>query len=634
MQIREVTIKNFRSIRYLNMPVNDLTLLIGENNSGKTSVLEAIRIALSRSWGRQGTGFTEYDFFMDEDVADPKHSDGICIELKFREDTPDQWPEPLMQDLHDLIQTDSNGFNSITLRAECAYNEALKEIESSWSFLDSDSEPLTGKSARASNFSKFFDYVPVFSLAAVRDAGQEFGTRSKFWAKMLKSVNVDEDDQEAIEKSLDEINTTLLSADPKLEQIRNKLTELTQVFSSDSAKSVRLRALPLKIWDLLSRTEVNIQGRKNDPWLPIERHGQGVQSLSVIYLFQSFVEIMLASSYGVHSEPILLLEEPEAHLHPQAARSLGQALSRLSGQVITSTHSPQLMERTPFEKIRVVRRGSEGSVALHVARAYKLKLPNKPQLGPLAASSDILEYDDVAEELVVAGKVDEDLTRRLIRFFTEPDERAIHGEIRELQKSSQRYISDIELRKVNEFARRIRGEIFFSTKWILCEGATEYVLLHAFFEKHGFPLDSNGISVIDFQNGGSAGAFVALAEELKFPWVLFVDGDKAGDDYIEQATKKGLLRDDVMKSTIQLAETDIEEALVVAGLGDIICDVMCESGVFSEKITAPEELITELRNSKTEYSAAIAQWIYDGNEFPTPKFMEDLIEKVRNGGDE
>ena len=53
--------------------------------------------------------------------------------------------------------------------------------------------------------------------------------------------------------------------------------------------------VPLKTWDLIlpgrdhpSRNEPDL------PWLPLGRQGQGIQSLSVIFLFQAFVDHLLA----------------------------------------------------------------------------------------------------------------------------------------------------------------------------------------------------------------------------------------------------------------------------------------------------------------------------------------------------
>ena len=61
MRITRLHIENFRSIKSLDVELGDTTVLIGPNNAGKTAILDAVRIALTRRWGQRGTGFTEYD---------------------------------------------------------------------------------------------------------------------------------------------------------------------------------------------------------------------------------------------------------------------------------------------------------------------------------------------------------------------------------------------------------------------------------------------------------------------------------------------------------------------------------------------------------------------------------------------
>ena len=46
MTITSVRIRNFRGIRDLHLELDDVTILIGENNSGKTSVLDALKLCL------------------------------------------------------------------------------------------------------------------------------------------------------------------------------------------------------------------------------------------------------------------------------------------------------------------------------------------------------------------------------------------------------------------------------------------------------------------------------------------------------------------------------------------------------------------------------------------------------------
>ena len=61
MQISSLKIENFHCLRSLEVALDETTVFIGANNTGKSAVLEAIRVANFRRWGRRGTGFTEYD---------------------------------------------------------------------------------------------------------------------------------------------------------------------------------------------------------------------------------------------------------------------------------------------------------------------------------------------------------------------------------------------------------------------------------------------------------------------------------------------------------------------------------------------------------------------------------------------
>ena len=83
MYLKEVYIKNCRSIKECKVSLDDFTVFIGENNAGKTTILDAIRIGLNKAINRHS--FDEYDFHMDENVNSPKESDGIKIIYHFEE---------------------------------------------------------------------------------------------------------------------------------------------------------------------------------------------------------------------------------------------------------------------------------------------------------------------------------------------------------------------------------------------------------------------------------------------------------------------------------------------------------------------------------------------------------------------
>lgn len=82
MRITRIEIENFRSIRHVVLDLGNTTVLVGPNNAGKTAILDAVRISLTRRWGQRGTGFSEYDIHMPDEEADPKSSSGVTIEVK------------------------------------------------------------------------------------------------------------------------------------------------------------------------------------------------------------------------------------------------------------------------------------------------------------------------------------------------------------------------------------------------------------------------------------------------------------------------------------------------------------------------------------------------------------------------
>src|SRR5215207_8954118 len=102
MRITSLKIENFRSIKSLEIELGETTVFIGPNNAGKTAILDAVRIALTRRWGQRGTGFTEYDIHLASETDDPKASPGIVIEVKAEELTAGDWADEIQQDLTEI----------------------------------------------------------------------------------------------------------------------------------------------------------------------------------------------------------------------------------------------------------------------------------------------------------------------------------------------------------------------------------------------------------------------------------------------------------------------------------------------------------------------------------------------------
>lgn len=351
MKLAEITIENFRGIRSLHLPLDGLTVLIGENNTGKSTVLEAIRLVLTRGFGVRRDGrFTEYDFHLKDATTTPQTAEPISIILHFAEEQEGEWPDAVVQQMSEVVQLDmTDGLNHIWLQAKGVFRAESASFETKWAFLNSDGAELVLKNATPLNLISRF--VPLFFLSALRDASQEFGQRGQFWSGFLKSIQLPDDQREKIEEMLREVNTSVIGANAGLTEVTNRLADAGRLVPLDSAEPVVLEAIPTRVFDMVGKIQVHLKscyGAK----LPLHRHGEGTQSLAVLMLFQAFTAANLAESYAPEATSLLALEEPEAHLHPSAIRSLGSFLESMTGQILVTSHSGDLVSRVPVMALR------------------------------------------------------------------------------------------------------------------------------------------------------------------------------------------------------------------------------------------------------------------------------------------
>ncbi|SPD73314.1 conserved hypothetical protein [uncultured Desulfobacterium sp.] len=350
MKLTDIKIENFRGIRSLHLPLDGLTVLIGENNSGKSTVLEAIRLVLTRGFGsRRGGQFSEYDFHLKDADATPQTSDPIKITLHFAEEQENAWPDAIIQQMNEVLQLDADGLNHIWLQAQGAYRADSAAFETKWAFLNAGGAELVLKNATPLNLISRF--VPLFFLSALRDASQEFGQRGQFWSGFLKSIQLADDQREQIEQMLRDVNTSVIGANDGLTEVTKKIADAGRLIPLDSADPVVLEAIPTRVFDMVGKIQVHLKSSYGAK-LPLHRHGEGTQSLAVLMLFQAFAATNLAEAYTPESTPILALEEPEAHLHPSAIRSLGSFMENMAGQILVSSHSGDLVSRVPVKAIR------------------------------------------------------------------------------------------------------------------------------------------------------------------------------------------------------------------------------------------------------------------------------------------
>lgn len=350
MLLSHIIIKNFRGIEELSLPLERCTVLIGENNTGKTSVLEAVHICLSRNLSRKIVPFGEYDFHLTAAQPEPNSAPPIEIVFCFNESRENEWPDAVIQGLDKAWQTRDDNLNEIRFKVVASYDSAIKDFVLEWSFLDLNSNELpTAKNPRL--VSELQQLNPAFFLAAVRDASQHFQSRSPFWGPFTKNPQIDEQTRNELEQQIEAINQSVLDSHAPFNEVKTQVAKAGGLVPLGANDLVSVEAIPARIFDMLSKTQVKLAA-KSGAKLPITQHGAGTQSLSVLFLFEAFLNARLAEAYDEDSEPLLVLEEPESHLHPSAVRSLWNVLQSLDGQKIVATHSGELLAAVPLKSIR------------------------------------------------------------------------------------------------------------------------------------------------------------------------------------------------------------------------------------------------------------------------------------------
>ena len=635
MRITRIEIENFRSIRHLVVDLGNTTVFVGPNNAGKTAILDALRIALTRRWGQRGTGFSEYDIHLADDSADPKSSSGVRIELRSDESVQGEWPDAIAEDLGDIVQVDlTTGRRSIALRTRCSWSEETGAFEPSWEFLDARREALSGRSARRVNLERFWRYLPVFYLDALRDVGDEFSPRSsQFWGRLLRALEVPPGLESRALRILDLLNRRLLDADPRLRDIADTLSGATRIAARDRDGGLDLRMVPLKTWDLLSRAEIILRNEPNLPWLPLRRQGQGIQSLSVIFLFQAFVDHLLRELYEPGSEPVLALEEPETHLHPHAVRTLWQRINVLPGQKIVTTHSPYFVQLVPFRDLRIVRLTASGTEVRSLPPSFSMQVAPLDGLDAVVGNSTgRLTYDRASETLTVHGALEERDYRALLKWCGSSDQRTeLEPLIVDFRSRSALYVGDNELRALETYARRMRGEIFFAERWLIVEGQADYLIVSALAHVLDYDLDQHGVSVIDAKNNGNPATFVALARALDIPWLAVFDGDAAGRRLVQGIKNRGVDAAEVQERIQTHAAGDLEAQLVADGLGPELRQVLADLGTRDASELADGDLAYALRSDKTAYASALAARVGDDVELARrcPAAFRYSIQRMR-----
>jgi putative ATP-dependent endonuclease of OLD family len=234
--------------------------------------------------------------------------------------------------------------------------------------------------------------------------------------------------------------------------------------------------------------------------------------------------------------------------------------------------------------------------------------------------------------LTVNGRLEENTYRSLLACYgTHADRATIVGVLRDLRYRSLLYISDEELRSLETFARRIRGEIFFARRWFIVEGQAEYLIVHSLARSLGYDLDEHGVAVIDAVNNGNPAMFAVLARALSIPWLAVFDGDQEGQKYCQAIGNRDFDATTVGTRCRRLPAGHLEHQLLADGFEPDLRAILQSLGHGDGPTLDRPSLEKRLEDYKTAYAAELAARIAaDPTIAPRmPRVFRDAIADLR-----
>jgi putative ATP-dependent endonuclease of OLD family len=367
MFISNAEIENYRALQKVTIPLSRFSVLIGENDVGKTSLLYALDA-----------------FFENKKVSDPDDF--------FKKDTSAR----IRITLTFVNLPTGAGFDAI--RRE----EGSVVIQRDFLFDKPPTTKVVAADGKLSDLDKkllkewfssdSFHFIPVRRDLSVQFSMNKTALLGKTLRAKMKSV-IDSGDASASLRELQEILKGSLKM-PQ-EDLENFLQE--QLHN----KAIRLSFDDLQIDPVEGVSfSVRLSDDRVDNIL-IKNRGAGTQNNLVIALFR------LIAKMNVGEYLIFAMEEPENSLHPKAQRQLLSVLQEISeeSQVIVTTHSPVFLERTKFENNILLTRTAKGNT---VAKTFKLDMLSQLRTDLGIRPSDALLKGGGNCALLVEGNTEED----------------------------------------------------------------------------------------------------------------------------------------------------------------------------------------------------------------------------------
>ena len=447
MRIKQITIKNYRSIENADIDVSAFTIFVGQNNCGKTNLFEAMEWFFNGTG--KGTDITEMKF---------KHDSNLEISVSV-----------LFENAQHGLSKMTNPKNQETIRKNIGENDLVEVRRKSSDdkkryFIIDGEEKLTGTGFDAA----LNDFLPRFEYIHTKQYHDSVCKYAKGTpvAAMLSSV-------------LSEI----LQENSQYREFENKFNELFQSDGSQVAvqfvnlgnqvklylekqfpdcSTVKFEVTPPAIDDLLKRFETFVD---DGVYTTAEEKGDGMQRALMLAIIQAYADFRRKKDDAGKSF-LFFIDEAELHLHPTAQRKLKNVLLELSkrtDQVFINTHSSVLVADSEIGQKVIKVEKEEGKTFFEYVDEDELRYVIYDLLG--GSPSDLLFPRNI---LIVEGRSEVALLKAIIlRFYkTKPRIQIIpaQGDVAQ----TERTINSLE--KVYNI---LQNEVYGNKLVIMADGAND-----------------------------------------------------------------------------------------------------------------------------------------------------------------